>query len=175
MRYCYHGIWTGLFFVRRNWWDEDHLIKFYDWGRDLWVCRWLMRPIYAWKSLGLWPQGMVAAVVDVAVPFLSFLHSSVAAFLLGSLTFAPRWTTSHYLSLSCTRYSRQLGAIPKDFRVTFSVSLKHFFWSHWKRLHRDCLPQRVSSRSSDLSYGQHGSTKLWLHQDGVDVGKRSLS
>ena len=71
---------------------------------------------------------MAVAVVDVGVPFLSFLRSSVAVFLLVSQNFAPHLTTSCHVSLSCTRYSKHLGAILKDFMETFSVSLKRFFW-----------------------------------------------
>ena len=74
---------------------------------------------------------MVAAVADVAVPFLSFLRSSVAAFLLTSQTFAPRLTTSRLLFLCRTRYSMQLRAILKDLMDTFNVSLKRFSWPPW--------------------------------------------
>ena len=77
---------------------------------------------------------MVAAVADVAVPFLSFLRSSVTAFLLASYTFTPRLTTSRHFSLFCPRYSKQLGVTPKDFMETFSVSFKCFFWPPWERL-----------------------------------------
>ena len=108
--------------------------------RNRWVRRWLMRPICARKSLGKWEQGMVVVVAVVAVPFLSSLRSSVAAFLLDSLTFASCLKTSRYLSLSPARYSRQLGAIPKDFMETFSVSMKRFFWSLWERLPWDISP-----------------------------------
>ena len=68
----------------------------YDWGRHPWMRWWLMSPICARKSLGQWEQGMVAAMTDVPVPFLSFLRSSVATFLLVSQTFAPRLTTSRH-------------------------------------------------------------------------------
>ena len=73
----------------------------------------------------------------MTVPFLSFLRSSVAAFLLVSQTFAPRLTTARHLSLSYARNTRQLGAIPKDFMETFSVhqrDLGRFFWPLWERL-----------------------------------------
>ena len=79
-------------------------------------------------------EGMVAAVVDVAMPFLSFMCSSVVAFLLVLQTFAPHLTTSCHFSLFCARYSTQFGAIPKDFMKPFSVSLKCFFWPPWERL-----------------------------------------
>ena len=77
---------------------------------------------------------VVVAVADVAVPFLSFLRSSFAAFLLVSQTFALRLKTSRYLYLSCARYSRPFGVTPKDFRETFSVSLKRFFLPPWESL-----------------------------------------
>ena len=129
-KFWYKNYRCCFFFVHCNqWWPSDQP---YDWGRHLWVHRWLIRPICVWKSLRQWEQGMVATVADVSVPFLSFLCSSVAVFLLVSQTFSPRLTTSHHLSLSWARYSRQLGVIPKDFMETFSVSLKHFFWPPWK-------------------------------------------
>ena len=53
----------------------------YDRKQDPWVCRWLMRPICARKSLGLWEQGIMVAVADLAMPFQSFQRWSVAAFL----------------------------------------------------------------------------------------------
>ena len=116
--------------MRIIWWS-------YYWGRDPRVPRWLMRPICARTSLGQWEQGMVAAEADVAVPFLSLLRCSTAAFLLASQTFAQRLTILRYLSLFCARYSKQLGSIPKDFTETFSVSLKRFFWSSWYHFPRD--------------------------------------
>ena len=97
-------IYIFFFFVHRN--RRGSSDQPYDWGQDLWVRRCLMKPICARKNLGQWEQGMVAVVANVAVPFLSFLHSSVAALLLCSQTFAPRLTTSRHLSLSCARYSR---------------------------------------------------------------------
>ena len=94
---------------------------------------------------------MAAAVADVAVPFLSFLYSSIAASLLASQTFSPRLTTLRHLSLSRARYSKQLGVTLKDFMETFSVSVKCFFWPPWERLRR----RAFSSEGGDLSYGQH--------------------
>ena len=127
-----------FFFVHRNWREPSD--QPYDWGRHPWVHRWLMRPNCAWKSLGQWKQGMVAEEADVALPFLSFLCSSVATFLLVSQTFTPCLTTSRHLSLSCATYSRELGAIMKYYMETFWVSLKRFFWPLWERLLRDSLP-----------------------------------
>ena len=62
-------------------------------------------------------------MADVAVLFLSFLCSSVAAFLLVSQTFVSGLTTSLHLSLSSSRYSKQIRVASKDFMETFSVSL----------------------------------------------------
>ena len=98
---------------------------------------------------------MVVAVVDVAVPFLCFLCSSVAAFLLVSQTLAPRLTPSHYLSLFNARYSRQLGVILKDFRETFSVSLKRFFGLIGSAFPKTVRRRAVCSGGGDLSSGQH--------------------
>ena len=61
------------------------------------------------------------AVADVAMPFLSILHRSGAAFLLASLTFAPHLTTSRHLSQSCAKYFKQLGVIPIDFMGSFEA------------------------------------------------------
>ena len=90
----------------------------------------------------------------MAVPFLSVLCSSVTVFFLVSQIFAPRLTASYHLSLSCTKYSRQLRATPKDFMETFSVSLKCFFWPPWERLSRDSSCWAVFSGDSYLSCGQ---------------------
>ena len=57
-------------------------------------------------------KNVLVVVADVVVPSLSFLHSSVAAFLLVSQTFAPCLITSCHLSLFCTFYSIQLEVIP---------------------------------------------------------------
>ena len=116
-----------------------------------------MRPISVRKSLGQWEQEMVAAVADVAVPFLSFLRSSVAAFLLVSQTFAPCLTTSRHLSLSCTRYSWQLRLIPKDFIETLTVCLCRAFSG--LLVESACFKtircRAVSSGGGDISCGQH--------------------
>ncbi len=70
---------------------------------------------------------MLVAVADVAVPFLSFLHSSVAAFLL-FIDF--RSTFDNFMLL--------LSVLCQIFQVikgdTFSVSLKYFFWLPLERL-----------------------------------------
>ena len=89
-------------FIHHNWWGPPD--QPYDWGRYPRVHRWLMRPICVWKSLRQWEQGLVVAVADVAVPFLSFLCSSVATFLLVSQTFVPCLTTLHHLSMSCASW-----------------------------------------------------------------------
>ena len=84
-----------------------------------------MRPICARKMRTRneeWELGMRVAVADVAVPFLRFLNSLFAAFLLVSQTFARRLTISRHFSLFSARCSRQSGAIAKDFMETFSVS-----------------------------------------------------
>ena len=108
-------------------------------------------------------QGMVVTLTDMAVLFLSFLSSSVVAFLLISQTFASRLITSRYLSLSCTRYSRQLGAIPKDFVETFSVSLKRFFWPPWER-----LPWNSSPKSSFFGRWWSFKETTWPAQRSCD-------
>ena len=99
---------------------------------------------------------MVVAVADVAEPFLSFLRSTAAAFLLVSQTFALRLTTSHHLSLSCARYSKQLGSILKDFMQIFSVFLKRFFWCPWDRLPWDnsLKSSFFGKQCGYISYGQ---------------------
>ena len=114
----------------------------YDWGWSLWVRRWLIRPIWAWKSIGQWEKRMVVAVVDVTVPFLSFLCSSVAVFLLVLQTFARRLTTSrHSSSLSCARYSRQLRMTPKRFQEDLQCVFEDlFFWPRWQGLLRYISP-----------------------------------
>ena len=109
----------------------------------------------------------LAAVANMALPFLSFLHSSVAAFLLVSQTFAPRLTTSRHFSLFCNRYSRQLGAMPKYLMESFSVSLKSvFFYLALKALAvEQFLRESVTFHADNIT----GPTKLWLHQDRVDA------
>ena len=140
---CWYSVsWVNVWDISslcRNWWQPSN--QPYNWGR--W---WLMRPICVWKGLGQWEQGMVMTVANVAVPFLSFLRSSVAAFLLASQTFVSCLTTSRHLSLSCARYFKQLRVTPKDFMETFSVSLKRFFWPPWECLPRDSSPQSTFFR-----------------------------
>ena len=95
---------------------------------------------------------MVAAVADVAVPFLIFLRGSVAAFLLVSQTFIPRLTTSCHLCLSCARYSKQLRFITKDFTETFRVSLRSAFSNLFGCACSDIVHRReVSLGGGDLS------------------------
>ena len=139
-----------LFCVHRQRWGQpDHP---YDWRRHQWLCRWLMRPICARKSLGQWEQGMV-----VTVPFLSFLRSSVAAFLLVSQTFVPRLTSSHNLFLSYARYSWQLARYQKN-SWKYSACLRSAFFSGLlgsacpEIVHR----RAVSSGGGDLSCEQQG-------------------
>ena len=105
--------------------------------------------------------------------FLCFPCSSVTAFLLVSQTFALRLTTSRHLSLSCARYSRQLGTIPKGFMETFSVSLNCLFWRLWERLHWD------SSLKSSFFGRRWSFMQTWPAQRscdcikiGVDAGKK---
>ena len=71
-----------------------------------WWHQWLMWPIYVWKSLGKWEQGMVAAVADVAFFKFPAQLSCVPSCFRLSLHI---WQLHTTLSLSCTRYSRQLG------------------------------------------------------------------
>ena len=73
----------------------------------------------------------------------------------GFTDFCSNLTTSHYLSLSCARFSSQLGAIPKDFMETFSVSFKRFFWRPWSACLETVRRRAVSSGGGDLSCGQH--------------------
>ena len=87
--------------------------------------------------------------------FLSFLHSSVATFLLASQTFTPCLTTSRHLSLSCTKYSRLLGWYQK-----ISWRLSVCLWNTFFGLHGSTCPETVchwavSLGSGDLSCRQH--------------------
>ena len=77
---------------------------------------------------------MVAIVADVVLSFLNFHQGLVVAFLLTSQTFVSRLTTSPHLFLSRSRYSLLLGATPKDFMETLSVSLQCFLWPPWESL-----------------------------------------
>ena len=92
--------------------------------------RWRMRPICAQKSLGQWKQGMVAAVAVVTEPFLNFLRSLFAMFLLASQNFAQHLTTSHHLSLSCARYSTVVYWPPIPPNMPFQRQRKCIF--HWR-------------------------------------------
>ena len=109
--------------------------------------------------------------------FLTFLCSSVVGFLLISQTFTPRLTYSLYLSLSCTRYSRQFGATPKDSRETLSVSLKHFFLASLRALTMRQLAVELFLREAVIFNAEimTDRTKLRLHQDDIDAEKRSPS
>ena len=102
-----------------------------------------------------WGQGIVTAECNVAVPFLYFLHCSVAMLLLVSQAFTPCLTTSCHLSLFCTRYSRLLGVISKDFMEIFSVSLKHF-----SNLHGSACPETVCCRAVS---SEEGNLSCWQH------------
>ena len=134
--------------------------------KTVWLTLWL-RPICVRKSLGQWEQGMVAAVADMAVPFLSFLFSSVAAFLLVSQTFAPHLTTSLYFSLSSARYSWQLGV--SVFEALFLASLGVL--ALWQFAIEPFLQEAVTFPANNIT----SPLKLWLHQNGEDAGKRSPS
>ena len=126
-----------------------------EWGKHLWVCRWdqsVCDKVLGSENKEWWRQWMMW-------PFLNVLRSSVAAFLLVSLSFVPCLTTSRHLSLFCARYSRQLEAIPKDFMETSSIL---FLASCAKIVRRRAVADNMT-----------GPTKLWMHQDCVDAGKRS--
>ena len=125
-----------------------------------------MRPIWVRKSFGQWEQGMVVAMADMAVPFLSFLCSSLNTFLLVSQTYTPHLMTSCYMSLFCTRYFWQLGVKLKDFMETFSVSLKGFFWPLWK-----CLPWDSSPLSSFFGRWWSFMRTAWPAQQSCDCIK----
>ena len=86
-------------------------------------------------------------------------------------------TTSCHLSLFCVRYSRQLGAILKDFIETFSVFLKCFFLASLGALalRQFAIEQFLWKAVIFHADNMTGLTKLWLHQDGIAARKRSPS
>ena len=136
-----------FFYVHRNRWRPSD--QPYDWRRPPWMRRWLMRPVYVQKSPGQWEQRMVVAVADVAAPFLSFLYSSVSSDFI-----------DFHSMFDNERFHGNLQCV---FEMLFLAS---------KTAHRRAVFWKVMILHVD---NMISPTKLWLHQDGVDTGKRSLS
>ena len=163
-----------MHFVHRNRWGLSD--QPYDWGRHPWVRRWLMRPICARKSLRHREQGMVTTEADLPVPFISFLRSSVAAFLLVS---DFRSTFDNFtLLLSVLRQiflairgntERFHGDLQCVFEVLFLASLGPL------TLRQFVVQQFLREEAIFHVDNMTGPTKLYLLQDGIDTGKRSQS
>ena len=159
-----------FFFVYHNWWGpSDHP---YDWGRHLWVRRWLMRPICARKSLEQWKQRMVAAVADVAVHFLSFLHSSVSSGFTDLRSTLDNFTP---LVLVLRQIFQAIRCDTERFHGDLQCIFEALFLASWGALalRQFAVGQFLWEAMIFNVEIMTGPTKLWLHQDGVDAGKRS--
>ena len=131
-----------------------------------------MRPICMRKSLGQWEQGMVAAVADVAVPFpvqLSCWVSSGFTYFRPTFdNFTPLVSVLRQIFLAIRGDTKRFqGDLQCVFEALFLASLGALVLKQFAV--KQFLCEAVIFHADNLT----GPTKLWLHQDGEDAGKRS--
>ena len=139
------------------------------------VRRWLMRPICGRKSLGQWEHRKVAAVADVAVPFLRFLRSSVVVFLLAS---DFRFTFNNFttlISVLCQIF-QAIRNDTKKFHEDLQCVFEALFLASFGALALRQFAVAQFHREVVIFHADRTDpTKLCLYQVGVDTGKTSQS
>ena len=160
-RHIYSRTNYNFFFVHRHRWGPSD--QPYDWGWDLWVHIWLMRPICARKSLGHWEQGMVATVTGVTVPFPAQLSCYISS---GFTDF--RCTFDNFTPL--VSVLRQIFQAIRGDTERFHGDLQSVFEAHFLAslgalaLRQFAVEQFLQEAVIFHADNMTGPTKLWLHQ-----------